>query len=165
MKILIIGVDGFIGSVLNVMLSSKITYLTHEIVGTSRRRSGNGIIYFDLAFPTELPKADVTYICAAMTRFIECEDNFMSYRTNVDGPIWVTQKQNPGLVVYLSSEAVERAIHTAYGMQKALTEIYMRSQPNTCVVRLPKVTDVEDICGKLIGIGETHTKGLVRLNA
>ena len=128
MKALVIGGTGFIGSHLVDTLNTA----GHKVWFTTRRT-------WDLAFPGEdLPDSDVVYICAAMSRFIECEDKPMAYRVNVDGPLEVARRTT-GKIIYLSSEAVERALHTNYGMHKALAELALRTQCDPIIVRLSKV--------------------------
>lgn len=135
MKALIIGIDGFIGAELFTRLSSK---RGMQVFGTSRR--GNGID-LDLLNPEKanLPKVDIAYLCASMTRFIDCEADSRSYAVNVDAQITIAKMVQPSKVVYLSSEAVERALHTNYGMQKALAEIGLRAVCDPVIVRLSKV--------------------------
>ena len=108
MKILIIGGDSFIGQGLREALKDS-----HEVVHTSRR--GTGIPY-DYLTPTPLPIADCVFILAASTRFIDCEDDPNAYRINVDGPMGVLQQWNYPKVVYVSSEAVERALGRNTGL-------------------------------------------------
>lgn len=141
MKILIVGIDGFIGSELFIRMSAR---RDTQVFGTSRR--GNGID-LDLIHPERatLPEVDVTYLCAAMTRFIDCESDPRSYAVNVDAPIKIAKMVQPSKVVYLSSEAVERALHTNYGMQKALAEMGLRTVCDPVIVRLSKV--VPDLVG------------------
>ena len=88
-----------------------------------------------------------------MSRFIECEDKPMAYRVNVDGPLEVARRTT-GKIIYLSSEAVERALHTNYGMHKALAELALRTQCDPIIVRLSKVDRVQDCCEYLVSLAE-----------
>lgn len=138
LKALVIGGTSFIGSHLLVHLrkhNAKTQFTTRHTLDL-------------LNVPDELPQADVVYICAAMTRFVECEDSRFAYRCNVDAPTQIAQRCPGSRIVYLSSEAVERAIHTAYGMHKALAEISLRQVCDPIIVRLSKVgpTTVHDCC-------------------
>lgn len=137
MNVLIVGSDGFIGAQLFRRLSER-AYM--KVFGTSRR--GNGI-HLDLLCPevTRFPSnLDVLYLCAAMTRFIECEADPISYNVNVDAQIEIAKRHSYAKIVYLSSEAVEKALHTNYGMQKALCEMGLRTVCDPIIVRLSKVT-------------------------
>ena len=82
---------------------------------------------------------DVVYICAAVTRFIDCEADEDAYSINVDAPAEIARQFNWARIVYLSSEAVERALHTNYGMHKALAEMGLNAVCAPVVVRLSKV--------------------------
>jgi len=119
MKAIVIGGDSFIGSRLVDMLAER----GHEVIRTSRRMDRDAL-YLDMLDHGYLPECDVAFICAAVTKFIDCEYQPDAYRVNVDAPVAIASELETrrSLVVYLSSEAVEKALHTAYGMQKALTE-------------------------------------------
>ena len=137
MKVLIVGMDGFIGSALFARMSEK---KGTQVFGTSRRGHGIALDLLDRRYAfNDLPQCDVVYLCAGVTRFIDCESNPESYRVNVDAQIEIARIW-PWKVVYLSSDAVERALHTNYGMQKALCEIGLRAVCDPVIVRLPKVT-------------------------
>lgn len=148
MNVLIVGIDGFIGAQLFRRLSER-KHL--KVFGTSRR--GNGI-HLDLMCPnaTRFPSyLGAVYLCAAMTRFIDCESDPMGYRINVDAQIEIAKTHSHAKIIYLSSEAVERALHTNYGMQKALCEQGLRSVCDPVIVRLSKVapTAVDRACSYL----------------
>ncbi len=129
MRALIIGGNGYIGS----QLKGALENIFWEVTATYRED------YDLLNLPSVQPDIDVVYICAAMTRFIECEDDARAYRINVDAPINIAKAYPQAKIIYLSSEAVERAIHTAYGMHKALAEIGLRTVCEPVIVRLSKV--------------------------
>mgnify|MGYP001612046709 FL=1 len=85
----------------------------------------------------------------------------------MDGPIALAQHFNHSKIIYLSSEAVERALHTNYGMHKALAEMYLRTTGNTIIARIcKKVTDktLPDCCAWLAGLA-TVRPGLYRWTA
>ena len=99
-----------------------------------------------------------------MSKFIDCESDRLSYRINVDGPLRVAELHPDSVIVFLSSEAVERALHTAYGMQKALAEISL--QPfDTRIVRLSKVTPetLFDCCDAIADLAD-EDRGLYHWN-
>ena len=152
MKAMVIGANGKIGSA----LSKALEVAGHEVMRMTRKE-------IDLL---ELPNifdkfghVDVVYLCAAMTRFIDCEDNDQSYRANVDAPIGIAlQVRHYAKVIYISSEAVERALHTNYGMHKALAEIGLKTVCNPVIARISKVDpwSMENLCQFLILLaGET----------
>lgn len=149
MKILVIG-DGKIGSALRKALWGA----GHHVIATSRK--GAGDVNLELLNISELPSVDAIYFCAAVTRFIDCEDDRDAYSINVDAPIHIAKQCRGSLTsfIYLSSEAVERALHTNYGMMKALAEIGLRAVYNPVIARLSKVTPetMEACCAFLIGL-------------
>ena len=130
MRIFVTGAGGYIGSALAERLRGE-----HQVIAPTRRE-------FDLLEfePLDLSRfgADVVYLCAAKTRFIDCERDPNAYRVNVDAQIALARYFPKA--IYLSSEAVESALHTAYGMQKALAEVGL-TKFNATIARLGKVTD------------------------
>ena len=151
MKILVIGGDGMIGKSLTQALRDR----GNNVLTTSRK--GTGDIDFDLMNTNViLPSVDAVFFCEAMTRFIECEDDERAYSCNVDAPIEIAKIYRGSLTsfVYLSSEAVERCLHTNYGMMKALAEMGLRAVCNPVIARLSKVTPdtVENVSRFLIGL-------------
>lgn len=101
---------------------------------------------------------DVVFICAAKTKFIDCESDPDAYRVNVDGPIEIAKRYKDAKVVYLSSEAVERGLHTNYGMHKALTEIGLRAVCDPTIARIAKVDkdSMSSVCGFLVGLAKKN---------
>ncbi len=126
---LVVGEKSFIGAGLIDTLELRNVLVT----GTTR----NSLNLLDV--PEHLPAFDVVYICAAMSRFIECEDVRITYRVNVDGPIAIARAAQPAKIIFLSSEAVERALHTGYGTQKAMAEMGLRAVCDPVIVRLSQV--------------------------
>lgn len=147
MKITVIGAHGKIGRSLVPVLKSR----GHDVQAVVRAD-------LDLLnLPQHCPLAmqgNVVYICAAMTRFIDCEANPDAYRVNVDAPAHIA-RWFPR-TVYLSSEAVERALHTNYGMQKALAEMGVRREAAAVIARLGKVDDwsMSSVCHFLAGLAD-----------
>lgn len=157
MKAIVIGGDSFIGKRLREMLAAR----GDEVQWTSRRGDG---LYFDMLQPISLPDCDVAYLCAAATKFIDCESSAEAYRVNVDAPIAIARKLN-GKLVYLSSEAVERALHTNYGMHKALAENALLSMGGAVIARLGKTgpENLDMVCEQLITLGDVGKPGVHRL--
>lgn len=178
MNSLVIGADSFIGSALIRMLESR----SISVVGTTHRNTANAenLFYFDLenTNPETLPDAAITYLCAGKTKFVECERDRNAYQVNVDAPRLIAKelyirgicREKNHLsrrLIYLSSEAVEVALHTAYGLHKAFAENAVMKYDNACVVRLPRVgkDNVDSICNRLITIGNESWRNLVRIES
>ena len=107
-----------------------------EVMGTTREM-------LDLLEPGDLSRfghQDIVYLCAAKTRFLDCEADPTAYRINVDAQIALARHWGHERIVYLSSEAVEMALHTAYGMHKALCEMGLWGVTSPRIARLSKVT-------------------------
>jgi dTDP-4-dehydrorhamnose reductase len=129
-RILITGVNGKIGSRLALFLSPF-----HKVTGTTRNT-------LDLLEPGDLSRfgtQDKVYLCAASTRFIDCERDPNAYRVNVDAQLEIASHFKTA--IYLSSEAVESALHTAYGQHKALCEVGLRAVCKPVIARIGRVTD------------------------
>lgn len=163
MKALVIGGDSFIGK----HLAAALEEAGHSVKTTSRK--GDGDLHFDLMEPTKkLPKADAVFICAAMTRFIDCEADPLAWRCNVDAPVEIGRQYGATntQVVYFSSEAVERALHTNYGMHKAMAEMGLRAVCDPIIARISKVTPetVYDLCRWLVELAAAKKPGIYRWN-
>lgn len=131
MNSLVTGANGYIGSALVQRLKPNVT-------GTTRRTL-DLLEIGDLAF---LGKPDVVYLCAAKTRFIDCEADHNAYRVNVDAQIEIASHFAGSKIIFLSSEAVEKALHTAYGQHKALAEVGLRAVCSPVIARIcNKVSD------------------------
>ncbi len=149
LRVLVVGGTSYIGSALVSALRSRrieTDYTTRESV--------------NLLHPIKiLPIYDVAYICAAITKFVDCETNPDAFRVNVDAPREIAECLLPARIIFLSSEAVERALHTNYGMHKALAEINLRTVCKPIIVRLSKVSeerldDCTDFLADLATAGE-----------
>jgi dTDP-4-dehydrorhamnose reductase len=157
MKTLVIGAGGKIGSALVGALREA----GHEVQGTTRKELNLLDVPETLAF-----QPDVIYICAASTRFIDCETDPQAYKVNVDGPIEVAKRFGYAKIVYLSSESVDKALHTNYGMHKALAEIGLRAVCDPRIARLGRVDPhtMSGVCNFLVGLADSkpgvyHWKG------
>lgn len=163
MKAIVIGGDGLIGAHLAQTLRDR----GHEVIRTTRRLGDEGALFFNMEHAVGVPKCDVAFICAAVTKFIDCEQDQMAYRVNVDAPVAIATelKAMGATVVYLSSEAVEKALHTAYGMHKALVEAALAGIGNAIVARIGKTTEanVGSVCDRLIALAMVGKPGRYRL--
>lgn len=160
MKALVIGSSGKIGAALLKALKET----GHEAIGIPRQELDL------LAIPDGLGAKylgpDVVYLCAAKSRFIDCEADPDTYRINVDAQIDLARQFGYAKIVYLSSEAVERALHTNYGMQKALAEMGLRAVCEPVIARLSKVDPdaLPAACAWLAGLA-TAKPGVHRWHA
>ena len=145
MKVTVIGAGGNIGRNLVKALAAA----GHEVIPATRKELDL------LALPEWCPRSlhgEAVYICAAMTRFIECEDHPEAYRINVDATVQIGRWFSK--CIYLSSEAVERGLHTNYGMHKALAEMGLRTVCDPTIARLGKVdaASMDSACGFLVSL-------------
>ena len=142
-KYLILGANGYIGQALAEVMEES----GCDVSVLSRQE-------FDIT--TEVPSDwnyDAVFICAGMSKFIECEEDRMAYRVNVDGPMGIARKIPK--MVYLSSDVVERALHTGYGLQKAVAEVGLLAMGNVVVARICKRVNranIVSVCKALVEI-------------
>jgi dTDP-4-dehydrorhamnose reductase len=160
MKAIVFGAGGKIGKRLVKALEAK----GIEVKPVLREDCELRNISVDLRM--RLGEADVVYLCAAMTRFIDCEADSDAYSVNVDAPLEIARQYAGAKIVYLSSEAVERAIGTKYGLMKALAEISLRAISRPVIARLSKVDDwsLDDACDFLVTLA-TAQSGIYRWKA
>jgi len=131
MKILVTGAGGYIGRA----LISELHEEGLNAIGTTRET----LNLIDVGDMKRFGDLDIVYLCAYKSRFIECEDDPTAYRINVDAQIEIARQLPKSKIIFLSSEAVERALHTNYGMHKALVETAL----------LTKEAVIARICGKV----------------
>ena len=157
MRAIVVGTDGFIGRALAIELARQ----GHQAFGTTRRREGvvpGKVSYLDLAagpWQIERERADVAFICAAMTSIAECRRSPEQARlVNTVGPIKVARALlEKGIrPIYLSTNAVfdcqeprmaidrPKKPSSLYGALKSEAEdVILRLSPKAVVVRLTKV--------------------------
>lgn len=157
MNALVIGANGTVGKGLLPALRQA----GHRAFGATR-------LDFDLrevpdGYATKLEfetgeHIEAVYLCAAMTRFIDCEDNPDAYRINVDAQVELAKQFSWAQIVYLSSEAVERALRTNYGLHKAMAEASLRAVCDPVIVRLSKVgpTTLNSACAFLASMADAR---------
>lgn len=156
-SVLIIGVDGNIGSALKNCLTSK----KIPVFGTTRKKEhiNQNTYYFDLEkpdFEIFTNKFTAVVICASTTNISTCEKEPQKHKAiNVTNTIKIIEKlvQNNSFVIYLSSNAVfngEKSFYknndktcptTFYGKFNTEVEEYLTTklENNSCVLRLTKV--------------------------
>ena len=157
---MVVGSDGAVGAA----LSAHLLALGVSVYRTTRRiGQQDGKMHLELTEPVgSLPEVDVIFFCAGVARFIDCETQEAAYRVNVDAPMEIARSMPRGLFVFLSSDAVQKALHTNYGMHKALAEMGLRALPRAAVVRLGRVQqdDLPQLCERLAVIGAQGKAGL-----
>lgn len=158
MRIFIVGGDSTIGSCLSTHYENSPV----EVISTTRRASTRkSMLELDLATEPDswdLPKADVTILCAAVTNLQKCRNEpKLSYRINVLNSSALIAKQNAASLrcivlstnlVFDGSEARMRASQPytgqeLYGAQKAALEKAALQSPLNTVIRLGKVLTSE----------------------
>ena len=177
MRELIIGGDGRVGMALRRHLPAA--------EWTTRRRQGPqspqdevdqysramGTLpakyHFDLLERGPLPAADIVYICAGVNGALTCSQNAqISYRTNVDGTIYVAEHyRDKAFVVWVSSTTVEWQMEH-YGHQKRITETVLRAMPHGGIVRAGRVLqpEIDDLCRMMIRVGRERDRNIVLWN-
>jgi nucleoside-diphosphate-sugar epimerase len=113
-KVLVTGSDGLIGKALVKTLQE----LTADVTPANREV----LDHLNLGDLSRLGEQDIVFLLAGKTRFIDCESDPTAYRVNVDAQLQLARHFSASRVVFVSSEAVEKALHTNYGMHKALAE-------------------------------------------
>lgn len=168
---LVVGGDSLIGAALAAALRAR----GDEVTSTSRREDRQaGVVRLDLAdaeavASVDLPRADVAFLCAAMTRIADCRAApELARRVNAEAPaVLATRLVAAGTrVVFLSTAAVldgsaplmaadsPAAPRSAYGRDKADAEAAILALEGAAVVRFGKVVGaswglVDDWIGKL----------------
>jgi len=162
-RALIIGVDSTIGRALSIAFASAGIAWS----GTSRRSLHPpdmlppDMLPLDLctlAGLDALPDADTIYLCAAMTREVECRANpALSRQINVEAPVALTRmfRARGAHIVFLSSNAVfdgskpgrregePPSPTTPYGSGKVEAEHRILEQGGAAALRLTKVLNPE----------------------
>lgn len=152
-KYLILGANGYIGQALAEVMEE----MGCDVSALSKQ---------DFDVTGEIPSFrshDAVFMCAGMSKFIECEEDRAAYRVNVDAPLAIARCSNK--LVYLSSDVVERALHTGYGLQKALAEVGLLAMGNTVVARICKRVNranIAAVCKALVDLA-SKPPGLYRV--
>lgn len=121
MRCMVIGADSYIGSGLIAYLRDE----SHQVCGTTRRNPPGGYASLDLSKPYALPLAEITFFCAGITSFKQCDSDPEYARViNVASPkcLAANLAERGGKVVMLSSSAVETHPDSTYGKLKRQSE-------------------------------------------
>lgn len=151
-RALVIGGRGLVGSSLVAKLESQVGTCWEKFIWTSRARGTSEDEYhLDLLRPDAewlLRRAcpHVTFIVAAVTGVVRCEEDPQTWRVNADAPIQIAFQAavENSYTIFVSSDAVIRAPRTAYAMQKARAEAFILGLGG-CVVRPSRITS--DVVG------------------
>lgn len=161
-SVLIIGVDGYIGSA----LFQKLKGSQKEVFGTSRRVkkiNDNRIFFLDLAEPlndlSSLPNAKLVYLVAGISNMSQCEKDKITYDINVNKIVEIGEYflRQGSFIIFLSTNTVFNGKESfpnefctpnpinMYGYQKLQAEKKLREASlkyknfNLAIVRLTKV--------------------------
>lgn len=122
---------------------------------------------YDLEFgdPQGL-KADLAFLCAGTKGYAECEGNRKAFRSDVDGNIRLARSLLKGgaFVVFVSTDAVEWALHTAYARNRFMVELAIGGLPNVAIFRPAKFdrNNVGEVAKACAAVGLERRVGLTR---
>ena len=116
--------------------------------------------------PYWLAGYDLAFLCAGTKGFAECEGNRAVFRSDVDGNIRLARyllKQGT-FVVFVSTDAVEWALHTAYARNRFMVELAIGNEPNVAIFRPAKFTQetVAEVARVCAEVGLKRKEGLTR---
>lgn len=167
----IVGGDSRLGQALDRKLAGQ------SVVRTSRRLD-TADLYLDLLDPKlsdlEFPDAPrvILYLVAAMTGVVQCERDPDSWRVNADAPALLAlaardcnSRSCSWRTVFVSSDAVECAPHTAYAKQKAHAESVVLSCGGRVVrpARIGNAQQYEEVAELLLRVGVApHISSITR---
>ena len=165
MKALIVGGDSKLG----IALAEELHARGHVPLPTTRRDKESPW-YLDLLNPVFPKKAhnfevQTVYLVAAITGVMECETNPAAWAVNADAPVSLCQQAMVlnKHIVFVSSDAVEKAPRLAYSLQKSYAEIMVLCsggfvlRPN----RIPS-DKMNKVAKVLVHAGEEVLRGMGR---
>lgn len=121
---------------------------------------------FDLAAPPSIFGIDIAFLCAGTKGYAECEGNRAVFRSDVDGNIRLARHllSEGAFVVFVSTDAVEWALHTAYARNRFMVELAIGGLPNVAIFRPSKfdASTVTDVAVSCVRIGLDRIAGLTR---
>lgn len=109
---------------------------------------------------------DLAFLCAGTKGTEACEGNREAFRSDVDGNIRLSRhllKQGT-FVVFVSTDAVEWALHTAYARNRFMVELAIGNEPNVAIFRPGKFTEsnVSEVAKACAEVGLQRKEGLTR---
>lgn len=129
---LVVGATGILGAAL----------MKDERLGArwgTTRKAIHGYVTYDLdsEAPPQSPRPDLAFLCAGTKGYAECEGNRKAFRSDVDGNIRLARYlvAQGTFVVFVSSDAVEWALHTAYARNRFMVELAVGALPGTAIFR------------------------------
>jgi dTDP-4-dehydrorhamnose reductase len=145
---LIVGASGLLGSALaDLVLSAHYLYRLEDEPQTT--------IDYEVAF-----------LCAGTKGYAECEGNRAAFRADVDGNIRLARYllAKGTFVVFVSTDAVEWALHTAYARNRFMVELAIGNHPNAAIFRPSKfdASNVGEVAKALADVGLQRRSGLTR---
>jgi len=109
---------------------------------------------------------DVAFLCAGTKGTAECEGNRKAFRSDVDGNIRLGRAmwRNGCFVVFVSTDAVEWGLHTAYARNRFMVELALGGMPNTAIFRPGKFDkyNARDVARACARVGINRIEGLTR---
>lgn len=125
---------------------------------------------FDLGFPDDIlglqGGIDLAFLCAGTKGFAECEGNRKAFLADVDGNTLLAHRLvNQGaFVVFVSTDAVETALGSAYARNRFMVELAIGGLPNVAIFRPGRFTvaSVEDCARACAHVGLNKLEGLTR---
>lgn len=153
MKCLVLGGSGLLGKALCAELGPHLQY------APTRAEK-------PLETADEFLSYDVAFLCAGTKGFAENEGNREAFRSDVDGNIRIARhllKQGT-FVVFVSTDAVEWALHTAYARNRYMVEVAIGSLPNVGIFRPAKFysSNVAEVARACAEVGLNRKEGLTR---
>lgn len=158
---LIVGADGLLGS--HLMLDERLG----SRWGTVRKaRLGFTEFHLESLDPPNVPVPDIAFLCAGTKGFAECEGNRDAFRADVDGNITLAHRllRTGTFVVFVSTDAVEWGLHTAYARNRFHVELSLVGHLSAAIFR-PKKFDarrVGEVAQLVADIGLERNAGLYR---
>ncbi len=153
MKCLVLGGSGLLGNALCAELGMNLQW------APTREEK-------DLATAEDFLSYDVAFLCAGTKGFAENEGNRESFRSDVDGNIRIARHllRQGTFVVFVSTDAVEWALHTAYARNRFMVELAIGNEPNVAIFRPSKFTaeTVYEVAKACASVGLKRIEGLTR---
>src|SRR3990167_3616378 len=107
---------------------------------------------------------DAMILCAGTKGFAECEGNRKAFRADVDGNIRLARHllKHGTFVVFVSTDAVETALGSAYARNRFMVELAIGGLPNVAIFRPGRFTkdNVAEVAKALAHVGLNRIEGL-----